>query len=82
MSSFSPELCKLESSNIVYMYICRMGDCFVGLRVTALILLFLYPFFFLYSFIIMLISKICVRVFSGSIAARILELGIYMDDVI
>ena len=28
----------------------------------------------------MLTSKICVRVFSGSIAARILELGICMDD--
>ena len=41
MSHFSPELCKLESSNVVY--ICRMSDCIVGLRfrVIAFILLFL-----------------------------------------
>ena len=44
MSQFSPELCKLESSNMVYMYIhvCRVGDCFLELRVMTLIhLLFL-----------------------------------------
>ena len=29
VSLFSPELCKLESSNMVY--ICRMSDCIVGL---------------------------------------------------
>ena len=47
MSQFSPELCKLESSNMVY--ICRMSDCMVGLRlrVMALIFPFCYPFFFL-----------------------------------
>ena len=28
VSQFSPELCKLESSNMVYIY--RMGDCIVG----------------------------------------------------
>ena len=41
VSLFSPELCKLESSNMVY--ICRMSDCMVGrrLRVMALIFLFL-----------------------------------------
>ena len=39
--SFFPELCKLESSNMVY--ICRMKDSIVGLglRVMALIFLFL-----------------------------------------
>ena len=48
MSQFSPELCKLESANMVY--ICRMSDCIMGLRlrVMAFIFLFLfYPFFFL-----------------------------------
>ena len=47
VSQFSPELCKLESSNMVY--ICRMNDCIVGLRhrVMALIFLFFHPFFFL-----------------------------------
>ena len=41
MSQFSPELCKLESSNMVY--ICRMSDCIVGwrLRIMAYIFLFL-----------------------------------------
>ena len=41
VSLFSPELCKLESSNMVY--ICRLSDCIVGwrLRVMALIFLFL-----------------------------------------
>ena len=48
MSQFSSELCKLESANMVY--ICRMSDCIMGLRlrVMAFIFLFLfYPFFFL-----------------------------------
>ena len=41
VSQFSPELCKLEPSNMVY--ICRMSDCIMGwrLRVMALIFLFL-----------------------------------------
>ena len=41
VSLFSPELCKLESSNVVYIY--RMSDCMMGwrLRVMALIFLFL-----------------------------------------
>ena len=41
VSQFSPELCKLESLNMVY--ICRISDCILGfrLRVMALIFLFL-----------------------------------------
>ena len=63
MSLFSPELCKLESSNMVY--ICRMNDCIVGLRLRVMALIFLfYPFFFL-SLYNMLTLKICVGVFSG-----------------
>ena len=49
VSQFSPELCKLESSNMVY--ICRMSDYIVGLRlrVMALILfIFIHFSFFLY----------------------------------
>ena len=44
VSYFSPELCKLESLNVVY--ICRMSDCNVGLRlrVMALINLFFIHF--------------------------------------
>ena len=30
VSLFSPELCKLESSNMVYL--CRMSDCIVGIE--------------------------------------------------
>ena len=41
VSLFPPELCKLESLNMVYL--CRMNDCIVGLRlrVMAFVLLFL-----------------------------------------
>ena len=46
VSLFSPELCKLEPSNMVY--VCRMSDCIVGsrLRVMALIFLFFIHFSF------------------------------------
>ena len=39
VSKFFPELCKLESSNMIY--ICRMSDCIVGLRIRAMALIFL-----------------------------------------
>ena len=79
MLQFSPELCKLESSNMLY--VCRMRDCIVGLRlrVMALIFLFFNPFFFL-SLYYMLTLKICVVVFSGIFKARMLKLGIHMDN--
>ena len=38
VSQFSPELCKLESSNLVY--ICRMSDFIVGLRLRVMALIF------------------------------------------
>ena len=46
VSQFSPELCKLESSNMVY--ICRMSDCIMGLRLRVMALIFL--FFVHFSF--------------------------------
>ena len=46
MSQFSPELCKLDSSNVVY--ICRMSDCIVGLRLRVMAFIFL--FFIQFSF--------------------------------
>ena len=46
MSQFSPELSKLESSNAVY--ICRMSNCIVGLRLRVMALIFL--FFIHFSF--------------------------------
>ena len=48
VSQFSQKLCKLESSNIVYM--CRMSDCIVGLRlrVMAFFSIFIHFSFFPY----------------------------------
>ena len=78
VSQFSQELCQLEPSNRVYAS--RMNDCFVGKKVRLIALLFFYyPFFFL-SLFCMFTSKICVRVFSGSIGTRLLEFTMYMDD--
>ena len=48
VSQFSPELCKLESSNMVY--ICRMSDCIVGLRLRVMALIFLFLSIFLSFF--------------------------------
>ena len=44
VSQFSPKLCKLKASNMIY--ICRMNDCIMGLilRVMALTFLFLSTF--------------------------------------
>ena len=47
VSQFSPDLCKLESSNMVY--ICRMSDCIMGLRLRVMAFIFyFYPFFFFF----------------------------------
>ena len=45
VSQFSPELCKLESSNMVY--ICRMSDCIVGLRLRVMAFVFQFLSIFL-----------------------------------
>ena len=45
VSLFSPELCKLESSNMVYM--CIMSDCIVGLRLRVMAFIFLFLSIFL-----------------------------------
>ena len=79
MSQFSPKLCKLETSNMVY--ICRISDYIVGLRLRVLALIFyFYPFFCL-SLDNMLTLKICVGIFSGIFKARMLyKLGVHMDN--
>ena len=78
VSQFYPELCTLESSNMLY--VCRMRDYIVGLRLRVMALIFLfYPFFFL-SLYYMLTLKICVGVFSGIFKAGMLKLGIHMDN--
>ena len=45
VSLFSPELCKLESSNVIY--ICRMSDYIVGWRLRIMALIFLFSSIFL-----------------------------------
>ena len=77
MPQFSPELCKLESSNVA-VYICRMSDCIVGLRFRVMALIFL--FFIHFSFFPYRIVniKIFVGVFSGIFKAKMLKLGIHM----
>ena len=49
VSLFSPELCKLESSNMVH--ICRMSDCILGLRLRVMALIFLFFHFSFFPYI-------------------------------
>ena len=79
MSQFSPELCKLESSNMVY--ICRMSDCTVGLRLRVMAFIFLFLSIFLsFPILHVKLTNFYVGVFSGTFKARILKLGIHMDN--
>ena len=58
VSQFSPELCKLESSNMVY--ICRISDCMVRLRLRVMVLIFLFLSCFLsFPILHVNIKKIC-----------------------
>ena len=78
VSQFSLQLCKLESSNIVYL--CRMSDCIVGLRLRVMAFIFLFLFIFLSFPILQVKLKICVGVFSETFKARILKIGIHMNN--
>ena len=58
VSQFSPELCKLESSNMIYIY--RMSNCMVGLRLRVKGLIFLFLFIFLsFPILHVNIKKLC-----------------------
>ena len=58
VSQFSPELCKLESSNMVN--ICRMSDCMVESRLRVMALIFLFSFIFLsFPILHVNIKKLC-----------------------
>ena len=58
VSQFSPELCKLESSNMVY--VCRMCDYIVGLRLRVMALIFLFLSIFLsFSILHVNIKNLC-----------------------
>ena len=79
MSQFSPELCKLESSNMVYIY--RMSDCIVGLRLRVMAFIFLFLSIFLsFPILHVNIKNFYDCVFSGIFKARNLKLGIHMDN--
>ena len=79
MSQFSPELCKLESSNMVY--ICRMSDNIVGLKTQGHGFYFsIFICFFFLSLYYKLTLKIYVGVFSGIFKAIMLKLCIHMDN--
>ena len=69
MSQFSPLICKLESSNIVY--ICRISDCIVGLRLWVMVFIFLFfsPFFFL-----SLYNMLILKLFMSELSQEILKL--------
>ena len=78
VSQFSPKLCKLDLE--IWYTLCRMSYYIVGLRLRVIALFFyIYPFFFL-SLYYMLTLEICVGVFSGTFKARIMKLGIRMDN--
>ena len=79
VSLFSLELCKLESSNVVY--ICRMSDCIVRLRLRVMAFIFLFLSIFLsFPILFVNIKNFYVGVFSGTFKARMLKLGVYMDN--
>ena len=61
----SPELYKLESSNVVY--ICRMSDCIIGLRLRVMAFIFLFSPIFLSFPKLQVNIKIRVGVFSGTL---------------
>ena len=78
MSQFSPELCKLESSNMVY--ICRRSGCIVGLRLRIMAFIFLFLSIFLsFPILHVNIKKFYVGFFSGTFKTRIFKLSIHMD---
>ena len=78
VSQFSTEMCKLEFSNMVY--ICRMSDYIVGLRLRVMALIFLFLSIFLSFPILHVNINICVGNFSRIFQARMLKLGIHMDN--
>ena len=77
VSQFSPELCQLQSSNMIH--ICRMSDCIVGLRLRVMTFIFLFSSIFFPSLYYMLTLKLCVGIFSEIFKARMLKLGIHMN---
>ena len=62
-------------------YICRMSDCIVGLRLRVMAFIFVFLSIFLsFPILHVNINKFYVGVFSGTFKARMLKLGIHMDN--
>ena len=74
LCQFSPELCKIESSNMIY--ICRMGIETQGHGCYFSILIH----FFSFPILHVNIKNVYIGVFSGTFKARMLKLGIHMDN--
>ena len=74
VSLFSLELCKLESSDMVYIY--RTSDCIVGSRLRVMALIFL----FLSIFLSFPILHVIIKNLSGTFKARMLKLHIHMNN--
>ena len=69
VSQFTPEISKLESSNVVY--ICRMSDCIVGLRLRVMAFIFLFSSIFLsFPKLQVNIKKFYDGIFSGTLKLK------------
>ena len=78
LSQFSLELCKLESSNMVY--ICSMSDCIVGLRLRVMAHIFQFFIHFSFPILHVNIKNFYVGVFLGTFKAGMLKHGIHMAN--
>ena len=67
----------LQSSNMAYIW--RMSDSIVGLRLRPIVPILLFFLCFSFSLFCMSTLKRFVIVFSGTIKASVLKLGIYRD---
>ena len=57
VSQFTPELCKLECPYMVY--ICRMSDCIMGLRLRVMALFFYFYLFLSFPILHVNIKNLC-----------------------
>ena len=79
VSQFSSELCTPEISNMVY--ICRLSDYIVGLRLRVMALIFLFLSIFLsFPILHVNIKNLCWSFLRNFLKARMLKLGIHMDS--
>ena len=75
--SFKPKFVS-QSSNMIY--ICRISDCIVGLRLRVMAFFLFLSIFLSFPILHVNIIKIRVGVFSESFKARLLKVCIHMDN--